>query len=77
MLIKYAKTGVDTYFTLVFKNEDPNSSIGEQKLKVDNVNLDGGDIAKLDVDAEFLTQSFNFTWTGIDEIKGFEPYNVV
>lgn len=76
MLIDYAKTGVDTYFTLVFKNEDPNSAIGAQKVKIDNVNLDGGDILKLDVDAEYLDQSFNFTWTGIDTIEEFKPYNV-
>ena len=76
LLIDYANTGVDVYFTLVFKNEDPNSTIGAQRIQVSNVNLDGGDIAKLDVDADFLDQSFNFTWTGIKLLKEFDPYNV-
>lgn len=76
LLIDYANTGVDVYFNLVFKNEDPNSAIGAQRIQVNNVNLDGGDIAKLDVDADFLDQSFNFTWTGIKLLKEFEPYTV-
>ena len=76
LLIDYANTGVDVYFNLVFKNEDPNSAIGAQRIQVNNVNLDGGDIAKLDVDADFLDQSFNFTWTGIKLLKEFEPYTI-
>ena len=76
LLIDYANTGVDVYFNLVFKNEDPNSAIGAQRIQVNNVNLDGGDIAKLDVDADYLDQSFNFTWTGIKLLKEFEPYTV-
>lgn len=77
MLIDYANTGKDVYFNLVMKNEDPNSAIGAQRIQVNNVNLDGGDLAKLDVDADFLDQSFNFTWTGIKLLKEFDPYNVV
>lgn len=76
MLIDYANTGRDVYFTLVLKNEDPNSAIGAQRIQVNNVNLDGGDLAKLDVDADFLDQSFNFTWTGVKLLKEFDPYNV-
>jgi len=76
MLIDYANNGVDVYFNLILKNEDPNSAIGAQRIQVNNVNLDGGDLAKLDVDADFLDQSFNFTWTGIKLLKEFDPYNV-
>lgn len=76
MLIDYANNGVDTYFTLILKNEDPNSAIGAQRIQINNVNLDGGDLAKLDVDADFLDQSFNFTWTGVKLLKEFDPYNV-
>ena len=76
LLIDYANTGVDVYFNLVLKNEDPNSAIGAQRIQVNNVNIDGGDLAKLDVDADFLDQSFNFTWTGVKLLKGFDPYNV-
>lgn len=76
MLIDYANTGVDVYFNLILKNEDPNSAIGAQRIQVNNVNLDGGDLAKLDVDADFLDQSFNFTWTGVKLLKEFDPYNV-
>lgn len=76
MLVDYANTGVDVYFNLVLKNEDPNSAIGAQRIQVNNVNIDGGDLAKLDVDADFLDQSFNFTWTGVKLLKEFDPYNV-
>ena len=77
LLVQYAKTGVDTYFSLQVKNDDPGSTIGKQRLEVYNVNLDGGDLAKLDVDAEFLSNSYNFTWTGCNIPEVFGDYTTV
>ena len=77
LLVQYAKTGVDTYFSLQLKNNDPGSAIGTQRLEVYNVNLDGGDLAKLDVDAEFLSNSYNFTWTGTNMPEVFGDYTTV
>lgn len=75
MLIDYAKTGVDTYFNLTAKNEDPSSSIGAQKITLGQCNLDGGDIAKIDVEADFLDHSFNFTFSDVDIPEQFKQYN--
>ena len=76
MLVDYAKTGKDQYFNLTVKNEDPNSAVGAQKATLGMVNIDGGDILKLDVDADFLDTSFNFTYSEIDLLDKFKPYNV-
>lgn len=76
MLVDYAKTGKDAYFNLTVKNDDPNSSVGAQKVTLGMVNIDGGDILKIDVDAEFLDTSFNFTFSEIDILEKFKPYTV-
>ena len=76
MLVDYAKTGKDQYFNLTVKNEDPNSSVGSQKVTLGQVNIDGGDILKLDVDADILDTPFNFTYSEIDILEKFKPYNV-
>lgn len=75
MMINYAKTGVDTYFTLVITNDDPTSSIGKQRVILYDVNMDDSEVAKLDTDAEFLDQQMNFTFADIDlaeKFKGIE-----
>jgi len=67
MMIKYATTGEDVYFTLEVVNEDPSNKakIGSQKIILMDVNLDEAEIAKLDVDADFLDQSMNFTFSNV------------
>lgn len=74
MLINYAKTGKDTYFNLTAKNEDPSSAIGAQTITLGLCNIDGGDIAKIDVEADFLDHSFNFTYSDVDIPEKFKPY---
>lgn len=71
MLIDYAKTGVDVYFTMVITNDDPGSSAGRQSIKLGQVNIDGGDIARLDVGADFLEGSFNYTFSEVDNLELF------
>lgn len=74
MMIRYAKTGEDIYFTLQIINSDPSNKakIGSQKIILSDVNMDEAEIAKLDVDADFLDQSMNFTFSGVDIIEKFK-----
>lgn len=76
MLINYAKTGKDVYFDIVVKNEDPTSTVGSQKIKLGKCNIDGGDIAKVDVDADLLDTSMNFTFSEVDVLEEFKPYDL-
>lgn len=71
MMIDYAKKGIDTYFKLTLTNEDPTSSIGKQTVTLIDCNMDEAEIAKLDIDAEFLDQSMNFTFSDVDMIDEF------
>lgn len=66
MMVDYAKTGKDQYFALQIINDDPTSSIGKQTVNLYDVNLDESEVAKIDVDADFLDQSMNFTFSDID-----------
>lgn len=73
------KVKVDMDFTLTVTNEDTTSSLGKQTIVLKGVNLDEAEIAKLDVDAEFLDQTMNFTFTGfeiLDSFKGINGLNV-
>lgn len=74
MMIEYAKSGKDIYFTLEVINDDPSneSSIGKQRILLMDVNMDEAEIAKLDVDADFLDQSMNFTFSGVDIPEKFK-----
>ena len=76
MMIDYAKNGIDTYFTLVIENKDPTSSkLGAQKITLSDCNLDEAEVAKLDTEAEFLDESMNFTFSGIDINESFNDLN--
>lgn len=68
---KYVKTGVDTYFTIVVTNEDPGSATGKQVIQILGCNIDGIDIAKLDIDTEILNQDINFTFTDFNILNSF------
>lgn len=75
MLIEYAKTGKDVYFKLQASNEDPTSAIGRQTVTLLDVNLDDSEIAKLDTEAQFLTESINFTYSGVEIPEEFTELN--
>lgn len=74
MMIQYAKTGEDIYFNLQIINSDPSNKakIGSQKITLSDVNMDEAEIAKLDVDADFLDQSMNFSFSGVDITEEFK-----
>lgn len=69
----YAKTGVDTYFTLVIENQDPTSTIGKQTVSLMNVNLDDVVIAKLNTEEEVLDEDVNFTFDDFEILTPFLP----
>lgn len=72
LIIDYVKTGKDTYFDIVVKNEDPGSATGKQVIRLSKCNLDGTDIAKLDIESEFLDQPINFTFSNVDILTPFD-----
>lgn len=72
-MVLYANSGVDTYFNLVITNSDPTSSIGAQSVMLTDCNLDESEVAKLDVEADFLDQTMNFTFSGIKLLSSFNP----
>ena len=71
MMHNYAKTGKDTYFTIVVTNNDPGSAAGKQVIQILGCNLDGLDLAKLDIDAEVLEQDVNFTFNDFNLLTSF------
>lgn len=71
MIVDYVKTGKDVYFDIIVKNQDPGSATGKQTIKLSKCNLDGTDIAKLDIDADFLDQPINFTFSDVDILDEF------
>ncbi len=62
MLYQYKETGEDIYFDIQITNEDPTSHVGRQTIILKDCNLDGGIIAKMDADAEYLDEEFDFTF---------------
>ena len=72
IMYNYAKQHLDMYFSIQIVNEDPTSGAGRQEIVLTDVNLDEAEIAKLDVDAEFLDQTMNFTFSGFDINDSFK-----
>ncbi len=72
MMVKYANTGVDTYFDLYIENEDPSSEIGIQRIWLKRVNIDSLDIAKLNTEQTELSEDVKFTFDGVEILEGFD-----
>ena len=71
MIQRYVKDGVDTYFTIVVKNQDPSSRTGKQEIQILGCNLDSVDIALLDIDSEVLEQDMDFTFNDVNILTPF------
>lgn len=71
MALKYAKTGVDTNFTMTIENDDPTSSVGKQTSVLYGCNIDAAVIAKLDVDNTELDEDMDFTFDDFDILDKF------
>lgn len=72
IMLKYMKTGEDTYFEIMITNEDPTSSSGRQTMLLKGVNIDNMVIGKLDVDEEALEEEMKFTFTDADMLDQFQ-----
>lgn len=74
MMLKYIKTGVDTYFDIVVTNDDPGSKIGAQTIILKRCNLNEVSMALVDVENEALEEDISFTFEGVDMPEAFsEP----
>jgi len=62
LLFDYKEYGEDVYFDIQVINEDPASSVGRQAVTLKGCNINGGVLAKLDANAEFLDEDIDFTF---------------
>lgn len=77
IILDYTKYKKVTNFDILVVNEDPSSSIGKQTIKLSRCTLDGGDVAKLDADADFLDGTYNFTFEDYEIVDAFKPYTTI
>lgn len=75
LLYKFKETGEDIYFDIQVTNEDPTSSVGSQTVVLVDCNLDGGILAKLDADAEYLDEEVSFTFDDFEIPQSFTNLN--
>lgn len=74
LMLKYAKTGEDTYFSVLVENEDPTSATGKQSILLKNVNLDKINVAKLIITSDdSLSEEMSFTFSDWDILNSFTP----
>lgn len=71
LLKRYKDTGEDVYFDIQVTNEDKSSTVGRQTTILIDCNMDGGIIAALDADAEYLEDSIDFTFEDWDMPEEF------
>ena len=72
LLYQYKETGEDIYFDIQVTNEDPTSSVGRQTVILKDCNMDGGILIKMDADAEYLDEDFDFTFEDWEMPEAFE-----
>ncbi|MBJ6360425.1 phage tail tube protein [Paenibacillus sp. GCM10012307] len=65
MMLKYINEGIDTYFSITVVNEDPASSIGTQRVTLNNVNLNSIVMASLDTESDALEEEIEFTFEDV------------
>jgi hypothetical protein len=75
LLKDYVKTGRDVYFTINVTNVG--QRVGSQTVSLFRCNMNGGDIAKFDVDSTFLDVSTAFTFEDWDMPEEFLDYEEV
>lgn len=71
LLKRFKDTGEDIYFDIQATNEDNSSTVGSQTTILIDCNMDGGIIALLDADAEYLEDSIDFTFEDWDMPEEF------
>lgn len=71
LMKRYKDTGEDIYFDIQLTNEDGSAKVGRQTTILIDCNMDGGIIAALDADAEYLEDSIDFTFEDWDMPEEF------
>lgn len=77
LLYRYQETGVDVYFDIQVTNEDASSGVGRQTTILKDCNIDGGIVALIDADAEYLEDSFDFTFERFEFPEKFSILNTM
>ena len=75
LMLKYAQTGQDFYFDMQLVNEDPTSTVGKQTVILKDCNIDSAILSKIDADADYLEDEFDFTfesWAMPDTFKNID-----
>lgn len=77
IILEYTKYKRTINFDIIVTNEDPSSGIGKQRVKLSRCTLDGGDVAKMDTDSDYLEGTYNFTFEDWDILDEFDPYTTL
>lgn len=77
ILLDYTKYKRVTNFDIIVTNEDPASGIGKQRIKLSRCTLDGGDVAKMNVDDDYLEADYNFTFEDWEIMDEFDDYSTL
>lgn len=72
MMLKFATTGVDTYFDMQVSNSDPTSDAGRRTITLLNCNINSATIAAFDADGDWLEDEIDFTFEGIKIPENFK-----
>lgn len=71
IMSKYAKTGVNTYFTMTVVISDPESLSGKQTCVLTDCTIDSVSVAKLDRESAILEEDVPFTFEGYEYMSTF------
>lgn len=74
---QYQQTGKITTYTIVITNNDPSSTAGVQKVILENVQISSLILARLDIEADFLDESIDFTFSRFTIPEAFKTTNLI
>jgi hypothetical protein len=70
-MYNFLQTGEDIYFDISVTNNDPTTSLGEQRIILKNCNMDSAIITSLDADDSVLDEDIDFTFEGFEINSAF------
>lgn len=72
MVLQYINTGIMPEFDIQITNQDPTTSVGSQVMAYYGCHLTGEiPISILDSEESMLNYDFNFAWTRVAKLQGF------
>ena len=72
LMYKFKANGEDVYFDIQISNEDPTSGAGRQTVVLKDCNLNKSVLAKFDADAEFFSETLDFTFEDFEMPETFD-----